>query len=86
MESQSTVVCVRLRPAGSKETGVRTVRPEGDNCIHFTNPDKSISAYAYDKVYGKRGPASLREQQEAEWLESMMSAVVTRSLLTNFLL
>ena len=54
MESQSTVVCVRLRPASCKETGVRCVRAEGDSCIHFTNPDKSLSAYPYDKVYGEQ--------------------------------
>jgi hypothetical protein len=49
---QATVVCVRLRPASSKETGVRCIRPEGEQDVMFTNPDRSLSSYGYDKVYG----------------------------------
>jgi hypothetical protein len=49
---QATVVCVRLRPSSSKETGVRCIRPEGEQDVTFTNPDRSLSSYGYDKVYG----------------------------------
>ncbi|WIA21070.1 hypothetical protein OEZ85_005390 [Tetradesmus obliquus] len=50
---QATVVCVRLRPSSSKETGVRCIRPEGEQDVTFTNPDRSLSSYGYDKVYGE---------------------------------
>jgi hypothetical protein len=49
---QATVVCVRLRPSSKKETGVRCIRPEGEQDVTFTNPDHSLSSYGYDKVYG----------------------------------
>eukprot|EP00879_Flechtneria_rotunda_P030093 GHRR01032646.1.p1 GENE.GHRR01032646.1~~GHRR01032646.1.p1 ORF type:complete len:119 (-),score=12.16 GHRR01032646.1:362-718(-) len=48
-----TLVCVRLRPASSKETGVRCVSSEGPNNVNFQNIDRAISAYCYDKVYGE---------------------------------
>ncbi|KAF6263267.1 P-loop containing nucleoside triphosphate hydrolase protein [Scenedesmus sp. NREL 46B-D3] len=50
---QATVVCVRLRPSFSKETGVRCIRTEGEQDVTFTNPDRSLSSYRYDKVYGE---------------------------------
>lgn len=49
----STRVCVRLRPASAKETGVRCVSCAGDSDISFRNPDASLSVFGFDKVYGK---------------------------------
>jgi hypothetical protein len=31
---------------------VRCIRPEGEQDVTFTNPDRSLSSYGYDKVYG----------------------------------
>lgn len=43
---------------------MRCIRPEGEQDVTFTNPDRSLSSYGYDKVYGGSCAAGPQQQQQ----------------------
>ncbi|KAF8056851.1 kin [Scenedesmus sp. PABB004] len=51
--ASSTVVAVRLRPPSARESGARCIAPADERALAFTNPDRSVAGFAFDRVYGE---------------------------------